>query len=106
MTLFHCAEERLEPRMPFSPFTRETFTMRCRSRDTVLETAPMRLYDPNVSRRRTLQPIETALRGAGQWREATVGTLTMAAFRARHVLEALEEMASRGVYCYHDNEAG
>jgi aminoglycoside N3'-acetyltransferase len=105
LTLFHHAEELLEQKMPFSPFTQETYTMRFRADGEVLETAPMRLYAPEVSRRRALRPIETALRSAGQWRETKVGTLTLAAIRARDVLQTVDNMAARGVFCYDSDES-
>jgi hypothetical protein len=75
-----------------------------RANGEVRETSPMRLYDLQVSRRRTLGPIEAALRSAGQWRESRTGTLTLAVVRARDVLQAVKCMAARGVYCYYSDE--
>jgi aminoglycoside 3-N-acetyltransferase len=100
MTFFHCAEELLESRMPFSPFTAERYTMRCRVAGEALQSAPMRLYAPEVSRRRQLAPLETELRARGKWRESRTGTLRVIVLDAREVLRALEEMAARGVFCY------
>lgn len=100
MTYFHCAEERLEPRMPFSPFTTERHTMRCRVDGQVVESAPMRLYDPEISRRRNLAPLAAELQRNGRWREIHAGTLVAPVLKAREVLETLEEMADRGIFCY------
>lgn len=100
LTFFHCVEELIERRMPFSPFTQERYVMRCRMDKEIIETAAMRLYAPDVSRRRQLFPLESELRAKGFWKESRTGTLTVAAVRAQHVLETLEEMADRGIFCY------
>jgi aminoglycoside 3-N-acetyltransferase len=100
LTFFHCAEELLETRMPFSPFTSERYVMRCRVAGQLIETAPMRLYAPDVSRRRRLAPLEAELRGKGLWLESRTGSLALIAVNAADVLRTLEEMAGRGVFCY------
>ncbi len=100
MTYFHCAEEHLEPRMPASPFTTERYAVSCRVDKQIIESAPMRLYDPQISRRRNLAPLDAELRRTGRWREIRAGTLTAPVLRAREVLQALEEMADRGTFCY------
>ena len=100
LTFFHCAEELLESRMPFSPFTTERYVMRCRVAGQLIETAPMRLYAPDVSRRRRLAPLEAELRTKGLLRESRTGTLALIAVNAADVLRTLEEMAGRGVFCY------
>ncbi len=100
MTYFHCTEERLEHRMPFSPFTTERYRIRCRANGRVFDSAPMRLYDPEISRRRSLAPLAAELRRTARWREVRTGTLVAPVLRARDVLETLEEMADRGIFCY------
>ncbi len=100
LTYFHSAEEILEPRMPFSPFTTERYTMRCRVDGRILETPPMRLYDPELSRRRQLAPLAEELQKTGRWQEFRVGTLVAPVLRVRDVLQTLEEMADRGIFCY------
>ena len=100
MTFYHCAEDLLEDRLPVSPFTRETFVLKCRVNGTILDTAPMRLYDPEVSHRRRLDPLAAELHARGLWREARTGSLTLTALRAADVVVALEAMAGRGVFCY------
>jgi aminoglycoside 3-N-acetyltransferase len=100
MTFFHYAEDVLEAKMPFSPFTTERFTMRYRSGKEVVETSPMRLYDPQVSRRRRLQPLAEELKKNGHWREARTGSLNLIVLDARATLETLESMAARGAFCY------
>jgi aminoglycoside N3'-acetyltransferase len=100
LTFFHCIEELIEPRMPFSPFTTERYTMQCRVGGNIVETAPMRLFDPALSRRRDLRPLETELREKGRWREGTAEALTIIVLKARDVLATIEDMASRGVFCY------
>lgn len=100
MTFFHCAEELLEDRMPFSPFTTERYVMRCRVQGQLLETAAMRLYARDVSRRRRLEPLETALRGKGRWHESRTGTLSVIVLSVSEVWRTLEEMSNSGVFCY------
>lgn len=100
LTFFHSVEEAIESRMPFSPFTEERFVMRCRVEGQVIESAPMRLYARDVSRRRRLAPLEGELRASGLWKESRTGTLTLVTLGARDVLRTLEEMAARGVFCY------
>ena len=86
------------------PFTEETYTTRFRLGGEMKEAAPMRLYNPEVSRRRTLQPLEATLREAGQWREARAGMLRRAVVRARAVQQAAENVTSRGIFCYKTDE--
>jgi hypothetical protein len=100
MTFYHCAEELLEPRLPESPFTTELFRMRFRVAGEIGETAPTRLYEPGLSRRRNLAPLEEELRDAGRWRETHTGTLQLILLEAPHVLQTLEDMTRRGVFCY------
>lgn len=100
LTFFHCAEELLESRMPFSPFTKERYVMRCKTGGQIIETAAMRLYAPDVSRRRRLAPLEARLRAKNLWGESRIGTLTISVVRARDVFHTLEEMAATGVFCY------
>ena len=100
LTFFHFAEEVLAPQMPFDPFTKERYTMRYRLNETILESAPMRLYDPEVSRRRNLTPLAAELQKAGRWLEGRVGSLTAPVLRAKQIMQTLEDMAKRGVFCY------
>ena len=92
--------ELIEPRMPFSPFTSERYTMQCRVSGTIVNSGPMRLYDPLISRRRNLQPLELELRAKGLWREGRAEALTIIGLKARDVLSIVEDLASRGVFCY------
>lgn len=100
LTFFHTAEELIESRLPFSPFTEKRFVMRCRIGGKVLDSGAMRLYAPGVSRRRRLAPLEDELRAVGYWKERRTGTLTVTTLRARDVMQTLEDMAARGIFCY------
>ena len=86
--------------MPESPFTNEQFELKYRVSGQVYFTAPTRLYEPSVSRRRNLAPLETALRRTGRWKQVQVGTLDLILLDANQVLLTLEEMAQQGVFCY------
>ena len=100
MTFFHCAEELLESRMPFSPFTTERYVMSCRVNGQLMKTNSMRLYAPAVSSRRCLVPLEMELRTKGRLQETRTGTLTVIVLAVADVWRTLEEMSNRGVFCY------
>ncbi len=82
LTFFHFAEEVLAPQMPFDPFTTERYTLRYRVNGQVFETASMRLYDPSISKRRTLEPLARNLQQAGHWHEGAVGSLRAPVLRS------------------------
>jgi aminoglycoside 3-N-acetyltransferase len=104
MTFYHAVEEILEPEMPFTPFTKEVFSLKSRCRDgTILESTTY-LFDRDVSGRRNMQKLIPALKARGAWREGRVGTLPVLLLEAKEVLEACRDLARRGVYCY-DHEA-
>ncbi len=100
LTHFHYAEEILENRLPFSPFTSERFSFPCRVNGQLIQSSPMRLYDPAISRRRQLLPLAAELQKTGRWKQGRVGTLEVTVLQAREILQTLEEMADRGVFCY------
>ena len=105
VTFFHCVEELVEPDLPFSPFTSEVFTMQCSMDGKIVETAPMRLYDPGVSGRRDLTILEGALRKKGVWHQEKVGNLKLIALKAADILSTTRELAKQGVYCYRKADA-
>jgi aminoglycoside 3-N-acetyltransferase len=100
LTFFHCVEELIEDEMPFSPFTSEVFTMRFRVDGNVVETSPMRLYDPSVSGRRNLSVLEQALRRNNAWHYRKLGSLRVTVLNAADVLCTTKSLAKKGIYCY------
>ena len=100
MTLFHAAEEILEPQMPFSPFTRETFRLLSRTVTGELVETTTRLFDPAVSRRRDITMVTPVLKRRGAWRETSVGGLDVILLQAKDVMDALQTLAKEGRYCY------
>ena len=100
MTFFHTAEALLEPRMPFSPFTAERFTLVSRDATGATVTSATRLFDPHHSRRRRIALLTPALQARGHWRQRRLGRLEMTLLEAAEVLAALEAMAARGEFCY------
>jgi aminoglycoside N3'-acetyltransferase len=104
LTFYHCVEELLERRFPQSPFTIERYALKYKIDGRVLETPPMRLYSPDVSRRRRLEPLERQLRRTGKWHEQRRGALRLIVVNAADILESVEELARRGTYCYDTNE--
>jgi aminoglycoside 3-N-acetyltransferase len=101
-TFYHTIEEMLEARMPKSPFTAETYSLACRVDGRTFEAGPMRLFEPEVSRRRTLAPLETELKRRGQWRQVRIGTLSMILLDPLEALTAADKMASGNVFCYRE----
>ncbi|MDQ2841076.1 MAG: AAC(3) family N-acetyltransferase [Acidobacteriota bacterium] len=100
LTFFHYVEEIIEPRLPFSPFTKERYTLRCRVGGRVIESRAIRLFNPEISRRRDLAPLVAELQKKSRWKQDRLGTLNIIVLRAKEVLETLEEMADRGLFCY------
>lgn len=100
MSFFHCVEEFIEPMLPFSPFTKETFALRCRDKDGRIHVSQTRLWDPYYALRRNPSPLVAALRAGGLWKEIRVGTLDVVLLDAVDVLESLRSLAARGIYCY------
>jgi aminoglycoside 3-N-acetyltransferase len=105
MTFFHYLEEDLEAKMPFSPFTTETFTLSVRDEGGRVIPVAMRLYDPLVSRHRDAALMIPHLKRQGAWREAKIGGLNAIVLRCRDVRDSVMQMASQGLYCYHDVES-
>ena len=100
VTFFHCVEELVEKEFPFSPFTTEFFTMKCKVDGGIVQTAPMRLYDPGISGRRDLRVLEDALRKRGAWRQGKLGNLQLTVLKAEDILSATRDLAKQGIYCY------
>jgi aminoglycoside 3-N-acetyltransferase len=100
MTYFHCLEEELEPAMPKSPFTRETYALQSRDeRGQIIETST-RLFDQDMSRRRNMLPLQAALSQAGAWRTAQAGTLRASSVAMADVRRICSEMAKQGRFFY------
>lgn len=100
MTFFHAIEAWLEPRMPFSPFTSEWFELQCRDAQGELHLVRTRLYAPAVSRRRRLGALKSELIALGKWHETKVAKLPVTCVAAADALQAAENLADRGVFCY------
>jgi aminoglycoside 3-N-acetyltransferase len=62
MTFYHCVEELLEPRFPVSPFTREIYQLSSRQKDGAIVVTQTRLFEPDVSRRRSLYRLAPELK--------------------------------------------
>ncbi len=102
LTFFHTAEALLESRLPQSPFTRETFSLRTIAADGTEHLTRTRLFDPAVSRRRNLHKLLPELVARRAWMRSRAGLLRIATVRARDVLEATAALAGRGIYAYDD----
>ena len=93
MTFFHTAEELLEARMPFAPFTHEVYRLRSRDADGTLVETRTRLFAPAVAaaRERFEAALEPRMRRRGTWHEGRLGPLRAVLLEARDVLAALRE---------------
>ena len=100
MTFYHCVEELIEPLMPTSPFTSETFTLRSKDGQGRLYTSRMRLFEPGLSARRRMSLMVPDLKRRRVWREARVGRLEVILVRASDVLDTVRAMANEGRFCY------
>jgi len=100
MTFFHTIEEQLEPLMPFSPFTKETFCLRSKDQEGRILETKTRLFDPEISRRRNLRKLTPILKSCDAWREGQIGYLKMILLQAEDVAAACLSMAEGGKYCY------
>jgi aminoglycoside 3-N-acetyltransferase len=100
MTFFHTVEEMLEPRMPFSPFTKEEYILQCRDAEGRIWETRTRLFEPAYSRRRNLGKLIPVLKQQGAWNQKRIGTLHLLLLETQEVVKACETLASRGTYCY------
>jgi aminoglycoside 3-N-acetyltransferase len=100
MTLFHAAEEIMEPHMPFSPFTTEVFRLLSRTATGETVETKTRLFDPAVSRRRDITLLQPVLKRRGAWREARIGGVDIILLDATDVMDALQTLSKEGHYCY------
>ena len=82
--------------MPFSPFTREWFTLQTRDAEGTVRTTRTRLYDPEASRRRDMGLLAAGAAQIGRVASGKVGRLRVGLVRAADVLRACEEMAGQG----------
>lgn len=100
MTFYHAVEEILEPEMPFSPFTKEWFTLHTRDAQGRLVESRLRLFDPEISKRRDVRILIPILKRLGFWQEGRVGRLPVIVLRAEDVLHVCRHMATNGLFCY------
>jgi aminoglycoside 3-N-acetyltransferase len=99
MTFFHYLEEVFEDRLKPSPFTSEVFEVPVRSgTDTFL--LRMRLFDKDMSRRRTITPLVSELNRLGGSVSGRVGTLPLMLVDAVAVRDAFESAIKNGTPLY------
>lgn len=98
MTFYHGVEEVLEPRMPFSPFTKTWYDLQTRDAQGAIRSTRTRLFDPDVSRRRDMNLLMPELKE--HWKESRVGRLRVRLVRASDALAACERMAAKGQFVY------
>lgn len=100
MTFFHAVEEVLESTLPFSPFTKDTFSATSRDERGNQVMSKMRLFEPHYSRHRNLEKLVPVLKQQHSWSEVQRGGLSVILLKASDVLEATTILANRRVYCY------
>jgi aminoglycoside 3-N-acetyltransferase len=100
MTYFHCLEEELEPFMPKSPFTQETFEIRSKNEQGEWVVTRTRLFDPEMSRKRNLLPLGRELVESGALRQTRVGLAPIMAIDADQVARLCRNRARQGCFFY------
>ena len=100
MVFYHCVEELIEPMMSASPFTAEEYTLTSRNVDGTIYTSRMRLFEKELSRRRSLDLMAPQLKSRGFWHETHIGRLKILLFRVAEVLDTCRAMAGKGQFCY------
>lgn len=100
MTFYHCVEEIVEPRLPISPFTRELYQLSSKQKDGTIVATETRLYEPAVSRRRSLYRLVPELKSRDAWKSKRVGRVTATLLDPKDVLDVVTGLAERGIYCY------
>lgn len=99
MTFFHYLEEAYEAKLPASPFTSETVQTRVKDGDRS-EIVTMRLFDPNLSRKRRIARMWPRLEQCESTRFAKVGTLTISVIAAVDAEQVFQEMIEQGESLY------
>lgn len=102
MTFYHCLEELLEADFPESPFTREEFVLKSRDLQGKIHETTTRLFEPSLSKRRNMLPIEEQLRLRGHWKEQPIGRTSLILLEAAQVLDTVTRMNQKGIFCYHE----
>jgi len=102
LTFYHTIEELIEPLLPEPALTQARYTFPIRVGKEIIQSAQMRLFEPSVSARRTLAPLERALKEGGMWRSAKVANIVLSVVTAKDSLAATEALAKRGVFCYRE----
>jgi aminoglycoside 3-N-acetyltransferase len=100
MTFFHAVEELLAPNMPFSPFTKDSFSMQSRDSTGRVVKSRTYLFDAEWSRRRNLEKLVPVLKKRNVWIEGRVGQLDVVLLEAKDVVKACRHLSDQGVYCY------
>jgi aminoglycoside 3-N-acetyltransferase len=94
MTFFHYLEERFEDRLAISPFTSEVFAGQVRLESKVL-CISTRLFEPNLSRRRSVQVMLPELRRTGGIKESKIGVVPLALVKAAAARDAFASIVER-----------
>jgi aminoglycoside 3-N-acetyltransferase len=102
MTFFHTIEEIMEAKWPMSPFTKEAYQLNSRDADGELLATETRLFDRVLSRRRDMTCLKSELLERGAWKHRQLGILPGILLNAGEVLQTVQSMSARGVYCYAD----
>jgi aminoglycoside 3-N-acetyltransferase len=100
MTFYHALEEILEEKLPFCPFTKKVYTLKCIDKKGNIFDVTTKLFDPAISKLRNLSILENELKRTGNWNEATIGRLTAISLDARNVYKAVDNLLEKGMYCY------
>jgi aminoglycoside 3-N-acetyltransferase len=98
-TFFHAVDEFLEAELPIPAFTKDWYSLQCKSADGSVVTCNTRLFATPFPRRRRGK-ISSALKRAGAWHERRVGRLRICMLAATDVLRISRELAERNEFFY------
>ena len=96
MTFCYFVAEDLEPRLKLPVLTRETYPMRWKGADGIVQVTNLRLFSLHLDHDLSLLVVELKRREA--WRERRVGRVRLVLLRAREVYDAALALADRGMF--------
>lgn len=100
LTFFHYLEERFEEAMPRSPFTEDQFTVVFSGDNGDEKVIHTRLYDPAVSRSRSLSPLQHQLKINGHWKWLKLGALEVVLISVDDIFQAYQQLVEQNIFCY------
>ncbi len=96
MTFCYFVAEELEPRLAVPVLTRETYPLRWKDQNGMVQVSHVRLFSVHLDH--DLSPLVRELKRRAAWRQGRVGRLPLVLLRAREVYDAALALAERGMF--------